>query len=87
MLNASKEAAPKQGGESREGKSMIWQAMEESRTQRQQRTVTELRDLGKTVEAEKWDEDGDRSLKGLLRIAREKGKDVRGVEGDVEGEC
>jgi hypothetical protein len=77
MLKASKEEAPKKGGENGEGpegKSMIWQAIEESRTQCQQRTVTELRDLGKTVEAEKWDEDGGGSLKGLLGMVRGKGE-------------
>jgi hypothetical protein len=50
---------------------MIWQAIKESRTQHQQRTVTELRDLAKTVEAEKWDGDGDGSLKGLLGLVRD----------------
>jgi hypothetical protein len=57
MLKASKEEAPKPGGENGEGKSMIWQAIKKSHAQHQQRTVTELRGLAKTVKAEKWDED------------------------------
>lgn len=80
------------GKEDGDGKTGRLEAMEEARTQHRQKTASELGGMAMCVVDEKWDEEGDGGLKGLLEVVKgESGEDGlkeeirRLVKGKVKG--
>lgn len=76
----------KAGKENADGKTQRVEAMEKAKTQHRQKTAAQLGGLAQVVVDEKWDEENDGSLKGLLKVTSGKESELRKVlKGKIKG--